>query len=79
MTKTKVYKCTFCDKKADEVQNLFAHQTKREIGICDECVILCHDQLRDRLYETIDELTEKLHKLLNIIGEADEKQKTKTV
>jgi ATP-dependent protease Clp ATPase subunit len=33
-------RCSFCDKRDDEVEQLVAGPTI-EIAICDECVVLC--------------------------------------
>jgi len=37
--------CSFCDKKLDEVMNMFA---KNGFMICNECLVLCADVLLQR-------------------------------
>jgi ATP-dependent Clp protease ATP-binding subunit ClpX len=43
--------CSFCEKSQNEVKKLVAGSSGY---ICDECIILCNDVIKDNLKETID-------------------------
>ncbi|SMF97710.1 ATP-dependent Clp protease ATP-binding subunit ClpX [Methylomagnum ishizawai] len=48
----KLLHCSFCGKNQHEVKKLIAGPA---VFVCDECVELCNDILREELYETADE------------------------
>ena len=66
--KEKEITCIFCDITEDAVYNMMAHEFKPEIKICDNCIITFHDALREKLYDDIDDLTNKVEKFVNIMG-----------
>ena len=43
--------CSFCEKSQNEVKKLVAGSSGY---ICDECIVLCNDVIKDNLKETID-------------------------
>ncbi|KGK42284.1 Clp protease ATP-binding protein [Nitrincola sp. A-D6] len=50
--------CSFCGKSQDEVRKLIAGPS---VFICDECVDLCNDIIREEIQETVEgEVSEKL-------------------
>jgi len=48
----KLLHCNFCGKSQHEVRKLIAGPS---VYVCDECVELCNDIIREELQETIDE------------------------
>ncbi len=55
----KLLYCSFCGKSQHEVRKLIAGPS---VFICDECVDLCNDIIREEIQEGIDEATSKLPK-----------------
>ncbi len=52
----KEIRCSFCGKPQTEVRKLIAG---RNIYICDECVMLCHDAIREELFYDEDEFKDE--------------------
>ena len=48
----KVLYCSFCGKSQHEVRKLIAGPS---VYICDECVELCNDIIREEIQEMVDE------------------------
>lgn len=55
----KLLYCSFCGKSQHEVRKLIAGPS---VFICDECVDLCNDIIREELQENVNEATNKLPK-----------------
>jgi len=79
MSKQIEMKCSFCDKSRSEAEKLIAGP--KETFICNECVELCHDILKDgksvkRSKEIVVPDPKKLYKFLekNVIGQANAKK-----
>lgn len=54
-----IYRCSFCGKTQDEVRKLISG---RDVFICDECVSLCNDILREFNDEIVERRFEELPK-----------------
>ena len=66
----KLLYCSFCGKSQHEVRKLIAGPS---VFICDECVELCNDIIREEVQETSEETTEaKLPKPLEIHRQLDD-------
>ena len=65
----KLLYCSFCGKSQHEVRKLIAGPS---VFICDECVELCNDIIREELEERADQGREKLPKPQEIKGVLDE-------
>jgi len=55
----KLLYCSFCGKSQHEVRKLIAGPS---VFICDECVELCNDIIREEMQESVDDATSKLPK-----------------
>lgn len=64
----KLLYCSFCGKSQDEVRKLIAGPS---VYVCDECVELCNDIIRDELQEDGDEGESDLPKPIEIKTELD--------
>jgi len=65
----KLLYCSFCGKSQHEVRKLIAGPS---VFICDECVDLCNDIIREETQESIDEAASKLPKPREIKGILDQ-------
>jgi len=65
----KLLYCSFCGKSQHEVRKLIAGPS---VFICDECVELCNDIIREEMQEGIGEATSKLPKPREINGSLDQ-------
>ncbi|WPL15665.1 ATP-dependent Clp protease ATP-binding subunit ClpX [Thiorhodovibrio winogradskyi] len=65
----KLLYCSFCGKSQHEVRKLIAGPS---VFICDECVDLCNDIIREEMQETADEATSKLPKPREINDSLDQ-------
>lgn len=61
--------CSFCGKHQHEVRKLIAGPS---VFICDECVDLCNDVIREEIQQSVDEATGKLPKPREINAILDE-------
>ena len=66
---TKILYCSFCGKSQHEVRKLIAGPS---VFICDECVELCNDIIREELEEKAEKTREKLPKPQEIKRVLDE-------
>ena len=66
---SKLLYCSFCGKSQHEVRKLIAGPS---VFICDECVELCNDIIREEMQEGIGEATNKLPKPREINGILDQ-------
>jgi len=66
---SKLLYCSFCGKSQQEVRKLIAGPS---VFICDECVELCNDIIRDEVEETETETTSKLPKPREINASLDQ-------
>jgi len=64
----KLLYCSFCGKSQDEVRKLIAGPS---VYVCDECVELCNDIIRDELQEDTDHDESELPKPKEIKSELD--------
>ena len=64
----KLLYCSFCGKSQDEVRKLIAGPS---VYVCDECVELCNDIIRDELQEEGDLGESELPKPIEIKAELD--------
>ena len=53
----KLLYCSFCGKSQHEVRKLIAGPS---VFICDECVELCNDIIREEMQESVGESSDKL-------------------
>ena len=65
----KVLYCSFCGKSQHEVKKLIAGPS---VFVCDECVELCNDIIREETQETHEELETHLPKPKEIAAFLDE-------
>jgi ATP-dependent Clp protease ATP-binding subunit ClpX len=65
----KLLYCSFCGKSQQEVRKLIAGPS---VFICDECVELCNDIIREEVEETATETTSKLPKPREINASLDQ-------
>lgn len=65
----KLLYCSFCGKSQHEVRKLIAGPS---VFICDECVDLCNDIIREEIEESVGEATSKLPKPREINGILDQ-------
>ncbi|MBK1647395.1 ATP-dependent Clp protease ATP-binding subunit ClpX [Rhabdochromatium marinum] len=65
----KLLYCSFCGKSQHEVRKLIAGPS---VFICDECVDLCNDIIREEMQETADEAASKLPKPREINDSLDQ-------
>jgi ATP-dependent Clp protease ATP-binding subunit ClpX len=65
----KLLYCSFCGKSQHEVRKLIAGPS---VFVCDECVELCNDIIREELEDKADRAREKLPKPQEIKGVLDE-------
>ncbi len=65
----KLLYCSFCGKSQHEVRKLIAGPS---VFICDECVELCNDIIREEMQESVDETTTHLPKPREINARLDE-------
>ena len=65
----KVLYCSFCGKSQHEVKKLIAGPS---VFVCDECVELCNDIIREETQEVTEELETKLPKPKEISEFLDE-------
>ena len=65
----KLLYCSFCGKSQHEVRKLIAGPS---VFVCDECVELCNDIIREELEDKADRAREKLPKPAEIKGVLDE-------
>ncbi|MEI6414214.1 MAG: ATP-dependent Clp protease ATP-binding subunit ClpX [Pseudomonadota bacterium] len=66
---SKLLFCSFCGKSQHEVRKLIAGPS---VFICDECVDLCNDIIRDEVQETEEDTTNRLPKPREIKANLDE-------
>ena len=65
----KLLYCSFCGKSQHEVKKLIAGPS---VFICDECVDLCNDIIREEIHEKGDDAESKLpipHEIFNVLDE----------
>ena len=65
----KLLYCSFCGKSQHEVRKLIAGPS---VFICDECVELCNDIIREEMQEGVGDATSKLPKPREIKESLDE-------
>ena len=65
----KLLYCSFCGKSQHEVRKLIAGPS---VFVCDECVELCNDIIREELEDKADRAREKLPKPAEIKSVLDE-------
>jgi len=65
----KLLYCSFCGKSQHEVRKLIAGPS---VFICDECVELCNDIIREEMQESVGETTDHLPKPREINARLDE-------
>ena len=65
----KLLYCSFCGKSQHEVRKLIAGPS---VFICDECVDLCNDIIREEIKESVGKATSKLPKPREINGILDQ-------
>ena len=66
---SKLLYCSFCGKSQAEVRKLIAGPS---VFICDECVELCNDIIREEVEETATETSSKLPKPREINASLDQ-------
>jgi ATP-dependent Clp protease ATP-binding subunit ClpX len=65
----KLLYCSFCGKSQHEVRKLIAGPS---VFICDECVDLCNDIIREEIHESGEDAESKLpipHEIFNVLDE----------